>query len=213
MDVPALLSVLNDYGFEDTNTTRKVADIQAAIWDIEGRRAWPFLGQTINLAFSGSSGVPTNLPVDVRASKRMKNLAGGRITPIREDDLEDIIGTNYSMSDTPRVYYYEDGQWKLWPIPPSSTVVRWKYVRWSAAITEATVESGILIPKYFHESTIVPLTLSRLYARDDDPEMASYYGQVGENGIALMVDTVFRQQIDQPDFVRITDPDDFDFDF
>lgn len=211
MDVPALISTLNDYGFEDTDTIRKTADLQAVIWDIEGRKAWPFLGQTISLTFDGVSGVPTNLPTDVRASKRMKNMAGGRISPIREDDLEDIIGTNYSMVDTPRFYYFEDGQWKLWPVPPSSTVVRWKYVRWSAAITDTSAETAILIPKFFHGETIIPLTLARLYARDDDPEMASYYGQLGENGLSKMSDAVFKSQFDQPDFVRVTDPDDWDF--
>lgn len=213
MDVTTMISDLGDHGFADTSTSTKVRMLQDAIWKIEAHRAWPFLEASIDLNFDGSNDVPSNLPTDIKAIRRAKDLsAGKRVLPIRVDELEDRIGNDYSLAGSPLFYYFEGGQLKFWPIPGAATgLVRLKYIKRSAEITSSSVESAILIPKQHHR-VIVTGALMALYDMEDDTELAVRYQQYFEDGLARMVDELFHQQYDQPDHVVVTDPDDWDFD-
>jgi hypothetical protein len=212
MDVSEILSELGENGFTDTGLTTKVAKIQAAIWEIEGHKPWPFLEKSIDLSFAGSSGVASNLPTDVRATIRLKDLVTGtRLMPLRLDDFEDAVGLNHSLAGNPTLYYFEGGQLKVWPLPAASTGrVKMRYVRWSAEITESSVESDILIPKQFHGSVIVPLALSKLYLQEDDAELSLAYKGLADEALVKMEAALFPQQFDRPDFVHVLDPDDYD---
>lgn len=212
-DVSEMISELGDHGFADTGTTRKVSAIQYAIWQIEATNQWPFLETVLNLTFDGTSAVPTNAPAagSWRASLRMKDLlTGRRIAFSRLDDFEDQVGKNYAQSGSPTLYYFEAGQLKLWPVPPSGTgTVKWTYTRVSSEITESTLEAAILIPKSHHELIVVK-ALSKLYRMEDDLELAQYFEGVALELLQRMTEDVMRQQLDQPDFIRVIDPDDYD---
>lgn len=208
-----MISALGDHGFADTTVTAKVREIQNAIWQIEATNQWPFLETVLNLNFDGSSAVPTNLPSagTWRASLRMKDLGTGRrITFSRLDDFEDMVGTNQAQSGSPSLYYFEAGQLKLWPVPPSgSGTVKWTYTRVSPEITENTTESGILIPKAHHELIVVK-ALAKLYRMEDDLELSQFFEGASQELQLRMQDDVMRQQLDQPDFIRVIDADEYD---
>ena len=212
MDVPALLDILNEYGFSDTETGTKVDAIQSAIWDIEGLKPWPFLEASIDLNFNGSSGVATNLPSNFRSALRLKDLSTSyRVLPVRLDDAEDTIGSDYTETGNPSFYYFEGGQLKVWPLPAASDGrLRLKYIRWSDAIDESSAETDILIPKYSHEA-IKYGALMRLLDSEDDPELSTRYEGHYEKAMARMIDTYFQLQFDRPDSIAITDPDDWNF--
>lgn len=211
-----MISALGDHGFADMTTTTKVREIQNAIWQIEATHQWPFLETVLNLNFDGVSPVPTNLPAagTWRASLRMKDLSTGRrIVFNRLDDFEDQVGANHTETGTPQLYYFEANQLKLWRVPPSGTgTVKWTYTRVSPKISESTLESAILIPRAHHELIVVK-ALAKLYRMEDDLELAQYF-EAGPGGALelqqRMQDDLFRQQLDQPDFIRVIDADDFD---
>lgn len=210
--VPVLLGLLDDYGFADSDSDVKLAAIQGAIWEIEGRKPWPFLETSLDLNFDGTSGTATNLPTNFRASLRLKDLTtGSRILPVRLDDAEDAIGTDYTLTGDPSFYYFEGGQLKVWKLPVSATGrLRWKYIRWSDAVTESSAESAILIPKYYHEAILYGALL-RLLDSEDDAELSVRFQGHYENRILQMESALFQLQFDRADHIAITDPDDWDF--
>jgi hypothetical protein len=212
MDVAEILDLLDEYGFADSDSGLKLAAIQHAIRKIEGHKPWPFLEASVDLNFNGSSGTATNLPADFRAALRVKDLStGARIVPVRLDDAEDYIGADYTQNGNPSFYYFEGGQLKVWPLPPSSTGrLRLKYIRWSPAIAEDTEESEILIPVYYHEAILYGALL-RLLDSEDDPELSVRFQGHYDEWLAQMETTLFQLQFDRPDVIAITDPDDWDF--
>lgn len=212
MDVPAILNLLDEYGFADANAGLKLQAIQGAIWEIEGRKPWPFLETFTTLNFNGSSGVATNLPADFRYALRLKDLAtGSRVLPVREEDAEDHIGLDYTLNGNPSFYYFEGGQLKVWPLPTSSSGrLRLKYGRWSAAVTSTSPESAILIPKFYHEAILYGALL-RLLDSEDDPELSVRFQGHVDLRLQQMDTTLFQLQFDRPDAIAITDPDDWDF--
>lgn len=213
MDVPALISALDDHGFEYVTTTRKVEAIQDAIRVIEAARPWPFLETSTNLNFDGSSDIPSNMPGNFRAALRAKDLVTGRrVLPIRLDDLEDQIGTDYGRVDDPRLYYFEGNNLKFWPIPPASTArVKLRHLSFSADITSTSAESAIIVPARHHPAILFG-ALSRISAMEDDPEMSTLWATRRDERMAVMIEDVVRKQYDQPDFVRVIDADDWDYD-
>jgi len=213
MDVSEMISALGDHGFADTLSSTKVRELQNAIWQIEATEQWPFLETTLDLDFDGTSPVATNMPSGGwHASMRVKDLVAQRRIPFsRLDDFEDMVGTNYDEVGDPQLYYFEGGQLKFWPIPPASTDrVKWRYIKVSAEITDSTVESAIPLPKHHHELIVVK-ALAKLYRMEDDLELASYFEGASGELMQRMKDNLFRQQIDQPDYVRVLDWDDYDY--
>lgn len=215
LGVSDLLLALADYGFEDTGTERKVEKVQAAIWAIERRKPWPFLETSANLSFDGSSGTPTAPPARFRSGLKTRDMTTGRrLEPLRLDDAEEHIGVNESQAGDPILYYFEGGQIKVWPVPPAGRIVRLKYIQRSPAIDEAsTWASGdILIPNEHYE-VILYGALQRLYAMEDDVELAVAMAAQFEKSVQEMEADIYPQQFDRPDYIHVFDPDDYDLDF
>lgn len=206
-----MISDLGDYGFTDSSTNTKVRALQKAIRRIERIRPWPFLETSINLTFDGSSGLATNFPSNFRAALSLKNVDSGvRLEPVDQTDLEDIVGTQIAAVGAPRIYYSEAEKLKLWPVPPSGTTVRMRYLRWSDPINSSTTESQILIPSRHHD-VIVAGALVILYDMEDDPELAARQQSHFEAGLQEMVEDLFRKQFDRPEHIRVIDPDSWDY--
>lgn len=201
--IPDMIAELDDYGFEDTADTRKVAQINNAIWDICSREPWPFLEKEISLNFDGVSATPTNLPSDLSAVLKITNTTTGqRVNPIRLDDLEDNYATQITTVGTPQVYYFLADDLNLTPIPPAATGQwRMKYISWPAAVNSLSLESSIVIPARHHQA-IMYGTLARLNAMEDDSELGDYFEAKGEKKIQLMRNDLWRHHYDGPDFIH-----------
>lgn len=211
MDVSEMITDLGDHGFTDASTNTKVRVLQDAIWEIESLRPWPFLETSINLTFDGTSGLATNFPSNFRAALLLKNAASGlRLEPVDQTDLEDLAGTQIAKVAAPVLYYPEAEKLKLWPVPPNGTTVRMRYLRVSDKIASGTLESAILIPARHHR-LIVLGALVRLYDMEDDPELAARFQSHYEARLERMVEDLFRKQYDRPEYVRVTDPDSWDY--
>jgi len=213
MDMTTIFSELDDAGYTDISPSRKLTVVQAVVWDIERRHAWPFLEKTMTLTFSGNSPIPTNMPADFRASIRVKDLTTGRrLTYIREEEFEDSVALRYTEGGDTACYYFDGTNLNVWRLPTAASTIKLKYIRWSPVLTQSSLETDFLIPKYFHRDTIVNGALMRLAVMDDDTELAPMYQTYFENGIESMVEAVFARQYDLPDHVLVTDPDDWDYD-
>ena len=93
-------------------------------------------------------------------------------------------------------------------IPPVSTTVRVLFLQYSARLTESSVEADFLIPARHHEVVFFGM-LRRLYDQQDDPELAATMAQQRDQGVQDMVEDLFHQQFDEPDYIRLTDPNDW----
>lgn len=212
MDVSEMITDLGDHGFTDTGSLSKVRMLQDTIWEIEGLRPWPFLETSIDLTFDGSSGLATNFPSDFRSALMLKVVSSGsRLTPMDQTEVEDIAGTQLTSRVGAPVYYYPEGeQLKLWPVPSSGATVRMRYLRSSAEISSSSVEADILIPARHHR-VIVLGALVRLYDMEDDPELSSRFQGHFEKRLERMVEDVFRKQYDRSEYIRVNDPDSWDY--
>lgn len=211
MNSTQFLAAMGDYGFLDTPLERKVEKLQAAVWDIESRKPWPFLETSTLLNYAGASDTASNAPTDLRQVLRARDLTNGRrLAAVRLDDADDMIGTELTLEGDPQFYYFEGGQLKVWPLPPVATGrIKLRYIRRSAAITDSSPESAFLIPAHHHEAPLFG-ALYRLYDMEDDVELGSRFQSLYEKRISEMDGDLFKQQYDQPDYIHMFDPDDWD---
>lgn len=206
-----LIADIDDFGFTDTDTSTKVSAIQGAIEAIEQSNPWPFLEQSIDLTFDGTSGIPTNWPSNFHATLRLKDIGvGRRLDWLRLDDFEDFVGTDYVRVERPWLYYFEAGQAKVWPIPPAGTVVRMKYLAYTGTITQDSLNSAVLIPVKY-KKVILYHALVDLNDLDDDPDIAGRNEMKADRALQRMIADAFQRQFDRPDIIHATDPDDWDF--
>lgn len=211
MDVPAILSVLNDHGFTDTSTTRKVEVINDTIYDICSREPWPFLEKSVTLTFNGSSGTPTNQPTDFRAVLTVINPSTGRaVKPERLDDFIEAYGSQLTSTGDPICWYWEADVLKVWPIPSSTTTLLVKYLANPTEVTDTSVESAIIIPKRHHRAIVLG-AVYKLYDMEDDVELSSRFEQNYEKRLVTMRDDLWKKQYQVPDYIHDTDLSNFDF--
>lgn len=213
MTITELLSEINDHGFEDTLTTRKIAAINFAIKNISQRRPWPFLEKVLTLTFDGSSAAPSNAPADLRAvMKIMDTSTGRRVRFKRTDDMEELHGSELTAAGDPYLYYFEGTQLRIWKIPSATKTLRSRYLRTAPNVAEGDPEASIIIPPDYHEA-IVFRSLMRLYDLEDDPELSQRFEVHYENVITQMADALMTLQHDEPEYVHVVDADDWDYDF
>ena len=210
MDMAGFLSLLNDHGFEDTSTERKVAEINNAQLDIASREPWPFLEKEIDLTFNGSSATPTNLPSDLLAVLQVVNkTTGAIITPTRTDDWTRWFILNASDVADPFTFHFLNRTMRFHPIPPSSASIRMLYTAYPTTVSDTGAELDFKVPARHHKA-VADLALSALYLMEDDPDLAHEKEASAEKRIQTMRGEIWGRQYQQPDYIHIVDTDDYD---
>lgn len=213
MDVPSMFQEFQDHGFNDVSPDRMLSIIQDTVWQIEGLRAWPFLMTTWSLTFDGTNSFPTVWPQDpiLRASIRLIDQSTGRrILPVRAEEAFSRQGIEGSQIGTPMYYYFVGQQLNVFPIPNPTTMLLYG-AQWSDPLTTTSTESAFLIPKQFHRGLIVNGALQRLYAMEDDTELAPLFQGYQSAAMDMAVEALFKQQYDRGDHVRVEDPDSWEW--
>jgi hypothetical protein len=131
--------------------------------------------------------------------------------PVLEEEFEDQVGTNYTQPGSPELYYFVGDQLNVWPVPRAGAALKLVGSRWSDPISDASLESDILIPRYFHRGLIVNGALQRLYAMEDDTELAPVFQAYQGAAMDLATEALFTKQYDRRDRVRVIDPDSWDW--
>lgn len=209
MTVQDIINELNDHGFTDESTTAKVRVIQHTIWDIENRQPWSWLEKTATLDYDGTTDVPTDFPTDFRDALALKDMTTSRrVRYVRLEEFEDMVGTAYTQTGNPQVYYFEADTLKVWPVPPAGYQLKLRYIRTSTAVADVSPENAISLPPRFHR-LISYGSLWRLYDMEDDPELATRFETHYENGLTQMREAMEARQYDRPDHIVMADPDDY----
>lgn len=210
--VQDMIDEFNDHGFTDTSITRKVAVINDTLWDICSREPWPFLEKTTTLDFDGTNPNPTNQPADFKAVLSLiRTDNGDPLDPERRDVLERKYGGVLTSAGQPVAYYFLGNQLRVFYVPGAGTgVLRLDYLAQQNALTQASLETDILLPAQHHR-VIVLGALYKLYDMDDDFDIGASFQQQYEDRILKMRGDIWVRQYDRPD--RIYGIDDFDLQF
>jgi len=204
------LSELDDHGFEDTVTGRKLAVLNDTIADICSREPWPFLEKTLQLDYDGSSAEATNWPSDFSKALVLTDPTNGIVLNWeRLDTVRKRHPANLTDVAAPYLFYMIGSKVYPYPTPPNGTVLDLAYLAFHPQVTDSTVEADILIPARHH--CVVPVgALYKLYMMEDDPELAQVFSQEYESRIEKMREDLMRQQYDRPDAIFVNDEDYFD---
>jgi hypothetical protein len=222
MDVADMISELNDHGFDSISSSRALSVINSTMWDVCGREPWPFLEKFVRLLFTTGTSYEPDTPIaDLRAVQSMKlepavgQAAGGNeVRYMRSDDYDVAIGNNTIIATgTPSVFTI-DGQNALhfYPAPSASQVVRCRYISRPAALTAGTLSASIVLPFEYHRSVLVNGALFKLYAMEDDTDIAPTFESYYERAIADMREFMWKQQYQRPDYIHPVDLDDLGID-
>jgi hypothetical protein len=214
MNVSDIITVLNNHGFEDTDSTQKLFAINNAIWDFCQREPWPFLIKSLGLNFDGTNPYPSNMPADFKAVDWITDtVTGESIWPERLSTIRDRYGAQMSTTGAPFSFYFVGTQLRLYPVPPA-TIGRFllDYHAWQQPLLDTSLEAAVIIPPRYHE-VIVDGALQRLYKMDDDPELGAVKQQDFENRIQAIRSDAFSQQYVRGDRIYTLDIDELDVDF
>ena len=214
MDVPTLLDNFVSYGYEtddELTDARKLEAINEAYWDICSREAWPFLESSVTLTFDGTVNTPTNDPGDIGVVTSAVGANGRILEPWRRDDFLENFGGVLAQTGAPGLFYFEAGLIKVWPVPSSGNTATIQYIKVPKALLANDAEVSILIPPRWHRAVLLKGALIELAILQDDPDTAAIYKAEFEEGIARMTDDLFPQQSMRPDFIHVSDPDNYDY--
>jgi len=226
--VQDIFDVLTDYGFTDTSAARKMEKINATVWDITSREAWPFMEASVDLSFDGIHTYPTNsqpsdglapgesLPpglslTDIQSVLDITRVSDGmKLTPIRLQEADTTMPLQLTQAGVPRFYYFIAGALHVAGIPATTDILRMRYIRKHPQLVQTDVESAILIPREHHE--VVELgTLVKLYDMEDDTDLSVRFQQLYEKKLQDMRQSVWMRQYDRPDHIIVTDDSYDDF--
>lgn len=209
MDVAQMYDELDDHGFTDTGTARKLSMLNDALYDAAGREVWPHLETSINLTFSGSSPTASNFPANFKRVIDLIHVGTKSKIEWERLDVIDAQGYDLTQNGTPMLYYMIGNTVNFWPVPTASDVVRMRYNRIPAALTDSTLSAAVDWPVEHHRALVLG-ALYRLYDLEDDPELAQRFQQHYEQRLAFMAGDVFNRQTDRPDRIYMIPGFDYD---
>lgn len=196
MDMSEILAELDDHGFADTSTVRKVAKVNDAYWDVSSRENWPFLASgssTVNtVAGTSSIGLPSRFMRAVSVA-----YPDGGTSLIYQDygDMSVLFPSLETTSGTPQYYYFIGNAIHLYPVPDAIYALKVRYTVSPAELISTSVEADILIPMRHHQ-VLVMGALSALYAMEDDLEQAQLFDAKYEKRIFHMRNDIMDRRIE-----------------
>lgn len=201
MDVQDIYDACDDYGFEDTSTTRKMEKLMAALHDINSRARWPFLEASDSLTLSSGDDTPTMPSNFGKVAGLFIPSEGINLVPRRRSYITSRFSSSLTDTGTPYYYYFIGTTLHVFRIPDADYTATLDYTKMQPTLTDASVEADILLPARHHE-VLVYGTLTRLYAMEDDPELGTYFKNEYEQKIAQMVGDLVITQIDRPNVME-----------
>ena len=210
MDVSRMITVIQNTGFPDTDTTTLVEKINDVYHDICGLEPWPFLEKDLNLTFDGVSGLPTNWPTDFRAVMVcVDTVAGTTLMPLRLEEHRRTHIANLSFQSNPLFYYFVGQQLYVYPVPSANTQVNnllLTYLFVESDLTSGSLSASIALPARYHRA-IVDGVISGLYLDEDDEAQSDYYQARMDRRIDRMRRDLWTRHFDRADTIEVLDLD------
>jgi hypothetical protein len=206
--VAEIITILNNHGFEDTDTTEKMEAINDAYFDVCSRERWPFLEKEVDLAITATS-------ADVTEPADLSKVIGVRIAsvPVKllPERYETLAASDPAMDETgvPQFYYFVGDALKIYPTPTSSYTARIFYERWPTELLSSDAESAILLPVRHHR-VLVTGALFKLYLMEDDAELSTQFERHFESRIERMRVDLHQRQIDREEYIIDVDPENYE---
>lgn len=212
MNVSDILDELDDHGFTDASTARKLAVINQTLHDVCNARPWPFMEKEVTLTFNGTDPTPAGsgaTPSDFHAVTAMFNdtLGGKEVSFMRRDNfLRRHVGD--TSTGIPTYFYFIGTTLNFWPIPTSDQTVVMTYIARHSDLTETSLEADIRIPREYHRGLLVNGAVYKLDAMEDDTDISAWFQVEYNNTMAKMEDWCTRQQWQNVQIIQPVDADD-----
>lgn len=214
MTVQDIFDAMSDYGFTDTSAIRKLEKINATVWDICSREAWPFLEKSVDLNFDGINAAPSNSPIDLQAVLDIvRTDTGNKLQPLRLQEADATMALQLTQVGPAYYYYFIGGALKIAQIPSvGNAQLRMRYIAKHPVLVQTDVEATILIPREHHEAILYGALL-KLYDLEDDTDLSVRFQQLFEGKLQDMRSSIWMRQYDRPDHIVVLDSYDYDYDF
>lgn len=199
MDVADIFSDIDDHGFEDTEDERKLAILNDVYHDVCTREPWPFLELIETESTLTLTGNVLTASEPIRAVLFLRNRH--ELEPMRLDDFMRVYGSRIDRTGPAFAYYFQGGELRLYPEPSSNSDLVLAYIRREPDLAADDAEAAILLPSEFHRSVLVNGCLYKLYALEDDAELAAGFQQYYEAGLQRMRDSIWRRQFQRAEIV------------
>lgn len=196
MDMSEILAELDDHGFADTSSTRKVSTINDTYWDICAREDWPFLEVASSTPSTAVGVSALTMPTRFLRVIALSNTPG--VFSLLYEDYENmakLFPTLETLQGTPQYYYFLGSVIHLYPVPNAIVAMRLRYTTWPAELLVGEVEAGFIIPPRHHRALVLG-ALSKLYSMEDDLEQAQMFDTKFEERILHMKADLLRRRIE-----------------
>lgn len=190
-----MLSEIDDHGFDDTSSTRKVSILNDTYWDVCSREDWPFLEATSSSINTVGGSSALTMPARFLRTISLSN-PGSSYTLLYED-YENIAKVFPALETTqaaaPLYYYFLNNTIHLYPVPTGVVALRLRYTTWPTELAVSDLEAAIVIPPRHHR-VLLNGALSKLYAMEDDPENSALQKAEFEARIDNMAEDLLRRK-------------------
>lgn len=194
--VQDLIDELDDHGFSDTSSARKVSIINDVANDINSRNPWKYLRASASLSIVSGNDTPST-------PATMRQVIGITIPSISgillPEDLRGIRKTyrGDTTAAQPTSYYFVGNTLKIYPVPDANYTATIDYVQNQATLTSSSVEADILLPARHHRCIVLG-SLAKLYAMEDDTDLSPLFENQYESRILTMTEDLTAEQYDRP---------------
>ncbi len=203
-----MIDEIDAHGFEDIPVATKVVALNDAIRDICQLEAWPFLETDTELTYDGVTATTTDWPLDTfRAMISM--MLNGRIhlRHLRLDQVDRFFGPRVDIVGPPLVFYFQNREMRLAPIPRSSDTVKMRYLLAPIDLEvgeDDGIDGDVILPPELHMAAVYG-ALVNLFMHDDDVEMSDKMEKRRDIRIGRARDGIWRPQYDSTELIEITD--------
>ena len=120
---------------------------------------------------------------------------------MRLDDFMRIYGSRLDRTGKAFAYYFRAGEIIVYPEPTDKSDLVLAYIQREADLGLSDDETDILLPSEFIRSVLVNGCLYKLYALEDDAELAAGFQAYYETALQRMRDSIWRRQFQRAEIV------------
>jgi hypothetical protein len=166
--------------------------------DLNSRYPWPFLETSASVTLTSGVAAPT-MPADFQSVKTLIiPSAGVSLRSIRRDEVLKRFPATFEETGTPWGFYLVGEELRTIWVPDQDYTAVCDYYMQQGDLTDGSLSDDILLPSRHHRAVVVG-ALSRLYAMEDDPDLAATFGGLYEARIATMANDLIMRQWDAPE--------------